>query len=80
MAVDPAYQYRGVGQALLQWGLDLADAESLEVYLESSDDGLRLYEKKQNGFELVEWNILADEKSEGGNLKWPALKRGSTSS
>ncbi|KAJ7189008.1 hypothetical protein C8R46DRAFT_1206119 [Mycena filopes] len=50
MAVDPKYQKRGVGQALLRWGLDQADAEGLEAYLESSDDGLRLYEK--NGFEL----------------------------
>ncbi|KAJ7125416.1 hypothetical protein C8R44DRAFT_783048 [Mycena epipterygia] len=78
IAVDPAYQYRGVGQALLQWGLDQADAESLEVYLESSENGVRLYEK--NGFELVGWNVLADEKSEGGSLKWRAMNRGSTSS
>ncbi|KAJ7722056.1 acyl-CoA N-acyltransferase [Mycena maculata] len=73
MVVDPAYQHRGIGQALLQWGLDQADAQSSEVYLESSDDGLQLYEK--NGFELVGWNVLADEKSEGGSLKWPAMKR-----
>ncbi|KAJ7478629.1 hypothetical protein B0H11DRAFT_1279915 [Mycena galericulata] len=38
MAVDPAYQKQGIGQALLQWGLDQADAE---VYLETSDEGLR---------------------------------------
>lgn len=77
MVVDPSYQHQGVGQALLQWGLDQADAQSLEVYLESSEDGLRLYEK--NDFELVGWNILADEKSEGGSLKWPAMKRRSNS-
>ncbi|KAJ6593171.1 acyl-CoA N-acyltransferase [Mycena capillaripes] len=73
LMVDPAYQHQRIGLALLQWGLDQADAESLEVYLESSDDGLRLYEK--NGFELVGWNTLPDEKSEGGSLKWPALRR-----
>ncbi|KAJ7490597.1 hypothetical protein FB451DRAFT_1022800 [Mycena latifolia] len=73
--VDPGYQYRGIGQVLLQWGLDHADKHSppLEVYLESSDDGLRLYEK--NGFEMVGWNSLPDENSDGGNLRWPALKR-----
>lgn len=37
-------------------GLDQADAESLDVYLESSDDGLRLYEK--NGCELVSDGIF----------------------
>lgn len=76
MAVDPKYQKRGVGQALLRWGLDQADAEGLEAYLESSDDGLRLYGK--NGFELVGWNVLPDAQSEGGELRWPAFKRGST--
>ncbi|KAF8161792.1 hypothetical protein K438DRAFT_1416794, partial [Mycena galopus ATCC 62051] len=60
MVVDPAYQYQGIGQALLQWGLDQAVTESLDVYLESSDDGRRLYEK--NGFELIGWNVLPDEK------------------
>ncbi|KAJ7033454.1 hypothetical protein C8F04DRAFT_1184149 [Mycena alexandri] len=64
------------GQALLQWGLDQADAEGLEAYLESSDAGRQLYEK--NGFQIVGWNVLPDEQFEGGVLKWPALKRGST--
>ncbi|KAJ7744681.1 acyl-CoA N-acyltransferase, partial [Mycena metata] len=63
MAVDPKYQRRGIGQALLQWGLDRADAEGLEVYLESSEDGLRLYEK--NGFESVAWYEFPREQFEG---------------
>ncbi|KAJ7744678.1 hypothetical protein B0H16DRAFT_1559820 [Mycena metata] len=69
MVVDPKYQQRGIGQALLQWGLDQADAEGLEVYLESSDDGRRL---------SFGWSALPDEQFEGGVLKWPALKRRST--
>ncbi|KAJ7023421.1 hypothetical protein C8F04DRAFT_1134769, partial [Mycena alexandri] len=43
--VDPKYQQRGIGQALLQWGLDQVDAEGLEAYLESSDAGRQLYER-----------------------------------
>ncbi|KAJ7189007.1 hypothetical protein C8R46DRAFT_1341629 [Mycena filopes] len=76
MAVHPKYQKRGVGQALLRWGLDQADAEELEVYLESSDEGLRLYEKNRS--KLAAWNVLPDEQNEGGALKWPALKRSPT--
>nr|GAT51498.1 predicted protein [Mycena chlorophos] len=54
MFVDPAYQSRGIGKALLRWGLDQADAEGIPAYLEASDEGLPLYQK--SGFEVVGWN------------------------
>ena len=31
LAVDPAYQRRGAGSMLVQWGLDLADELGFEV-------------------------------------------------
>lgn len=49
LAVDPAYQGRGLASKLLKWGLARADEESVEVYLSSSPEGRRMYEKY--GFE-----------------------------
>ncbi|KAJ5218078.1 uncharacterized protein N7498_000177 [Penicillium cinerascens] len=49
IAVDPAYQGRGLASKLLKWGLARADEEGIEVYLSSSPEGRRMYEKY--GFE-----------------------------
>ncbi|KAJ7023420.1 hypothetical protein C8F04DRAFT_1134767 [Mycena alexandri] len=56
MVVDPKYQRQGIGQALLEWGLNQADAEGVR--------GLLGIERRRS-----------TAKSEGGSLKWPALKR-----
>jgi GNAT superfamily N-acetyltransferase len=45
IAVHPAYQRRGVGQMLLKYGIDVAHQTRLPIYIESSRDGTRLYEK-----------------------------------
>ncbi|KAJ5118057.1 uncharacterized protein N7443_003261 [Penicillium atrosanguineum] len=49
LAVDPAYQGRGLASKLLKWGLARADEEGVEVYLSSSPEGRKVYEKY--GFE-----------------------------
>ena len=46
LCVDPAYQGRGVGRALIQWGLDLAKKDGLGISLMASPDGYKgLYSK-----------------------------------
>jgi ribosomal protein S18 acetylase RimI-like enzyme len=49
LGVDPAYQGRGLASKLLKWGLARADEEGVEIYLSSSPEGRRMYEKY--GFE-----------------------------
>jgi ribosomal protein S18 acetylase RimI-like enzyme len=44
VATDPAYQGKGVGSKLMRWGLERADQDGLEAYLEASPDGVRVYE------------------------------------
>ncbi|CAM1503814.1 Fc.00g014050.m01.CDS01 [Cosmosporella sp. VM-42] len=39
------YQKKGVGSALMKYGVDRADREGWMVYLNASEDGKRLYEK-----------------------------------
>jgi ribosomal protein S18 acetylase RimI-like enzyme len=45
VAVHPEYQRRGIGQMLMEYGIDIAQKVRLPIYIESSRDGMRLYEK-----------------------------------
>ena len=49
--VVPLYQRSGVGAALLDWGLEQADKEGVQCYVESSPSARSLCEKK--GFRYV---------------------------
>ncbi len=51
LAIDPAYQRKGVGSALGAWGAEKADAMGNEAVVESSAFGKGLYEK--HGFRFV---------------------------
>lgn len=58
--IDPTAQGKGVGSALLAWGLDQADSAKppLPVVLESSPVGRPVYERR--GFEVVDTIVLKD--------------------
>lgn len=45
LVVDPEYQRMGVGNELLRWGLDLADEEQVECWIDASPAGFGLYKK-----------------------------------
>ncbi|KAK3337609.1 acyl-CoA N-acyltransferase [Cercophora scortea] len=51
LAVDPAYQGRGVGKMLLRWGMDQAAAEGKKTFLLATVEGRPLYEKQ--GFKVL---------------------------
>ncbi|CAJ2511991.1 Uu.00g076160.m01.CDS01 [Anthostomella pinea] len=50
LGVDPAYQQKGLGFTLVDWGCRQADATGLEVYLDATIKGLPFY-KKHFGFQ-----------------------------
>ncbi|KAF2265664.1 acyl-CoA N-acyltransferase [Lojkania enalia] len=54
--VDPGYQGRGIGKALLERGIKLADTDGLPLYLEGTPAGRRLYEKL--GFAVEEESVF----------------------
>jgi GNAT superfamily N-acetyltransferase len=45
MAVHPDYQRKGIGKLLMEYGISVAQQVELPIYIESSQDGVRLYEK-----------------------------------
>lgn len=56
LSIDPAYQRRGVGDALVKWGTAKADSLGVEAIVESSVFGKGLYEK--NGYVFVKDVVL----------------------
>ncbi|KAK8041575.1 hypothetical protein PG994_014582 [Apiospora phragmitis] len=52
LAVRKSYHGKGLGKHLLSWGLERADKDGLETYLQASPAGVPLYRKY--GFEDIE--------------------------
>lgn len=63
LTIDPAYQRRGVGDALVKWGTKVADDMRVEAVVESSVFGKGLYEK--NGYVFVK-----DVVAKAPDAKW----------
>ncbi|KAL6712230.1 hypothetical protein ACN47E_000107 [Coniothyrium glycines] len=45
IAVDPKFQRRGIGELLFNYGTNIAHQAQLPIYIESSAEAVRLYEK-----------------------------------
>ncbi|SPO01217.1 uncharacterized protein DNG_03964 [Cephalotrichum gorgonifer] len=55
VAVHPDYQGKGVGKKLVQWGLGMSEELKLPIYLESTVEGVPLYER--TGFQKLKEGI-----------------------
>lgn len=51
LATSPSFQCRGIGSKLIQWGIDIADAEKLPCWAHASPAGHNLYKKA--GFQEI---------------------------
>ncbi|KAF1809883.1 hypothetical protein P152DRAFT_378068, partial [Eremomyces bilateralis CBS 781.70] len=56
LAVHPKHQRKGVGAALLRWGIDRADALGIECFIEATPEGRRSYERV--GFRAVQERVF----------------------
>ena len=69
--VDPEYQGRGVGSAIMEWGEERADREGVVAFLQSSAPARGFYERREwNRIDFVELDLSqwANEKEQGGGL------------
>ncbi|OOF98058.1 hypothetical protein ASPCADRAFT_205328 [Aspergillus carbonarius ITEM 5010] len=75
LATLPEAQGKGVGTALLKWGMEQADKRNARVYLEATTDGYALYRK----FGWEELEVMEMDFTEFGGVgaqKWFAMMRG----
>ncbi|PYI03678.1 acyl-CoA N-acyltransferase [Aspergillus sclerotiicarbonarius CBS 121057] len=74
LATLPSAQGKGVGTALLQWGIEQADKRNARVYLEATTDGYALYQKYGwRDLEVMELDFTAF--GGVGSQKWFAMMR-----
>ena len=50
--VDPRFQRQGIGQKLLDWGIETSDRENIVAWLFCRPAGYKLYER--NGWKIVQ--------------------------
>lgn len=55
VAVHPDYQGKGVGKKLVQWGVDVSEELGVPIYLESTREGVPLYERM--GFQKLKEGV-----------------------
>lgn len=65
LATKPNWQGKGAAGKLVRWGLEKADADGLETYIEASPDGKPIYE--HFGFKEIE-RLIVDLKGKENDL------------
>ena len=72
--MHPDYQGKGVGKKLVQWGLDVSESLRLPIYLESTTEGIPLYER--TGFQRLEGIDLPPAVTKlGADIEAPLMVR-----
>lgn len=69
--VLPEYQKRGIGQALMAWGLTQTDQLGLESYIEATPVGRKLYERC--GYRMIA-RVDIDIKDDDRGEEWKRIR------
>ncbi|KAH8779968.1 hypothetical protein F5883DRAFT_540965 [Diaporthe sp. PMI_573] len=68
----PDYRRKGVGQQLLNWGVEKADELRLDIFLDSTSPGRPLYEA--NGFSYLQENHIRPKKDHADH-QWQEVEK-----
>lgn len=68
----PDYRRKGVGQQLLNWGVEKADELRLDIFLDSTSPGRPLYET--NGFSYLQENHIRPRK-DNPDHQWQEVEK-----
>jgi predicted N-acetyltransferase YhbS len=69
--VNPAYFGNGIGRRLVQWGLDQAEQDQSDCYLETMLKNEVFYQKL--GFQTIGWQKLEAKEAPDGFVDWPYM-------
>lgn len=69
----PDYRRKGVGQQLLNWGIEQADELRLDIFLDSTSPGRPLYEV--NGFSYLQKNNTIRPRKDRPDRQWQELEK-----
>ena len=72
MAVREKWQQKGIGSAMMEWGVQRADELGLETFIEGTDYGKLLYQKHGNRNLRTVW---IDTDAADANDEWRAMER-----
>lgn len=71
LTIDPPHQRRGIGTLLVKWGVEKANKEGVDAWLESSPMGKGAYLKA--GFRVLGMDRVEEKKAKRGYVEWPYM-------
>lgn len=71
LCISPNHQRKGLGTKLLRWGVDKAEEQGIDAYLESSPMGKRAYLKA--GFRVLGMDRVEAKNAKRGYVEWPYM-------
>lgn len=71
LSIDPEHQRKGLGTLLVKWGVERANKEGVDAWLESSPMGKGAYLKA--GFRVLGMDRVDEPRAKKGYLEWPYM-------
>lgn len=71
LAIHPKFQRKGLGTLLVNWGVQRANSQQIDAWLESSPMGKGAYLKA--GFKVLGTDTVQEPRAKKGYVEWPYM-------